>query len=249
MHLLLTISVFYLPLFAYSVALDFGQLDAMCSSLGTAAHEPAVASNTDGSADITADGDAWASQWSEYWSNFCGSRLYYEAVGTICIFLQVCRVPWCCCTHAGSCVPGARSSENTIATAPRKFCIDVRMWFVCRAQNIVVIGLTQAGERMSDPYGDDEVDLPARQFVSKTLQASRRLLEASPTIEAPSKESEEAVLDNEAAADVTGSEEEDDEDTGSSPKPNKRSGSGRRLGKGGSGQKLVKSGSGRRLGV
>ena len=123
-----------------------------------------------------------------------------------------------------------------------------------------MIGLTQAGERMSDPYGDDEVDLPARQYVASTLKNSRRLLEASPQVEAPSKESEEAVLDNEAAAvDEATSEEEDDDDIGSSPKSMRRSGSGRSMGIGGSGRKLGsggskrnlmgKGGSGRKLGV
>lgn len=152
----------------------------------------------------------------------------------------------------------AQAHLNIIATASHKLCFDTRMQFVWRVQNIVVIGLTQAGERMSDPYGDDEVDLPARQYVASTLKNSRRLLEASPQVEAPSKESEEAVLDNDAAADEATSEEEDD-DIGNSPKPMRRSGSGRSMGIGGSGRKMGsggskrnltgKGGSGRKLGV
>jgi hypothetical protein len=68
------VSVFYLPLFAYSLALDFDQLDAMCGE-----------GATDGSENIDADGTL-----SAWWSvNFCSDKMYYEAVGTVCIFLQV----------------------------------------------------------------------------------------------------------------------------------------------------------------
>ena len=89
-HLLLTISVFYLPLFAYSMALDFGQLDAMCGDV-TPTPEPVI----NGTGDASADDDSYMTQWHDFWNSFCGDRMYYELVGTICIFLQVCRARWC----------------------------------------------------------------------------------------------------------------------------------------------------------
>lgn len=77
-------------------------------------------------------------------------------------------------------------------------------------QNIVVIGLTQAGERMSDPYGEDEVDLPARQYVATTLKASRSLLDASPQGEAPSHESEMAIREGKDTPDIASTGDQED---------------------------------------
>ena len=100
------------------------------------------------------------------------------------------------------------------------------VYHVGGAQNIVVIGLTQAGERMSDPYGQDEVDLPARQYVATTIKASRKLLGATPQDEAPSQESEAAIQDGRATADLAESDDEEGGTDGAgisrpSPKPSR----------------------------
>ena len=58
-----------------------------------------------------------------------------------------------------------------------KFCrwelLGLCMIFV---QNLVVIGLFKAAQQMTDPYGSDYGDLPARWFVLFVIKASRMML-------------------------------------------------------------------------
>ena len=92
MHLLLLISVVYLPMFAYSLALDFDRMDAMCASVDLlVATEPIDTGSEDGADDYIWP---WFGNW---WRNVCGDKIWYEMVGTVCIFLQVC-LPAASCT-------------------------------------------------------------------------------------------------------------------------------------------------------
>eukprot|EP01043_Picozoa_sp_COSAG02_P030091 COSAG02_NODE_1905_length_10437_cov_54.532643_3_plen_152_part_00 len=81
-HLLLMISLFYLPLFSYSMALDFDQLDVMCG-------DRMLAPDQYGAVNIS------------WWliedftvpmstTNFCSEYWRYEVVGVICVAVQVC---------------------------------------------------------------------------------------------------------------------------------------------------------------
>ena len=75
------ISLFYLPLFAYSMALDFDQLDVMCG-------DSMLAPDQDGAVNIS------------WWliedftvpmstANFCSEYWRYEVLGVICVAVQV----------------------------------------------------------------------------------------------------------------------------------------------------------------
>lgn len=129
-HLLLMISLFYLPLFSYSMALDFDQLDVMCG-------DQMLAPGQDGAANISWWGMEDLVIVPLSTTNFCSEYIRYEVVGVICVVVQV------------------RSAAHLTIPAPTtgswKSLVALKLMPRCVTQNIVVIGLTHAGERMSDP--------------------------------------------------------------------------------------------------
>ena len=67
-------------------------------------------------------------------------------------------------------------------------------------QNIIVIGLVRSGQQLSDPYGDDIVDLPVRSWVLWALDASKATLTSSSDPVAPTDRIEADIHDLRPAA-------------------------------------------------
>jgi hypothetical protein len=114
-HLLILISALYLPMFAYTLAANFDQLESMCEGIEA--------------------------------GHFCYHNFQQEVISTVVVFLQ----------------------------------------------NIVVIGLEKAGQQLSDPYGEDDVDLPVHHFVTFTLRSSLKMLAADPDKEMPTIAIEKSI--------------------------------------------------------
>ena len=58
---------------------------------------------------------------------------------------------------------------------------------------ITIVGLSKAGQKLSDPFGPDEVDLPVCKFVRGALRGTLRILDAAPDLSAPSEFKERHV--------------------------------------------------------
>ena len=50
---------------------------------------------------------------------------------------------------------------------------------------VLVLGLSQAGQQLSDPFGIDLVDMPVRNFVVFALEATKNIMEAQPDMSVP----------------------------------------------------------------
>jgi hypothetical protein len=90
--------------------------------------------------------------------------------------------------------------DTCAQTGKHDLCTDNLWWepvglLMIFLQNIVVIGLSKAGQQMSDPFGPDDVDFPVRSWIMSTMDQSKLILLANHDRSVPTEASENAIKD------------------------------------------------------